>query len=257
MPGRLRRAVALVPTGNVRPVSSRSAAAQRWRPSLSRSVHLLREFRYEQPDPARFYTAIAERLGRPAVAVRRPRRRGLPRRGRRPGLLPRRVLRRRRDVPRPRRGRRRARRAGHHRRGHGDRLGDAAAVPDGRARRLLLLQRPRARPRPVADGRGDGPGHPARAARSSSATRPGGARGAATRPRRGTSSAAAAPAGGTPRSTATSRRTSTASPCSRSPSARGSAGPPASRTPRSSRCSRATTRGGPGGCCACPSCGRW
>lgn len=31
-----------------------------WRASLGRSVHLLREFRYEQPDPARFYTAIAE-----------------------------------------------------------------------------------------------------------------------------------------------------------------------------------------------------
>lgn len=31
-----------------------------WRASLGRSVRLLREFRYEQPDPARFYTAIAE-----------------------------------------------------------------------------------------------------------------------------------------------------------------------------------------------------
>ena len=40
---------------------SRSAQHQdTWRPSLRRSVTLLREFRYEQPDPARFYTAIAE-----------------------------------------------------------------------------------------------------------------------------------------------------------------------------------------------------
>ena len=31
----------------------------RWRPDLRRSVRLLREFRYEQPDPARFYTAVA------------------------------------------------------------------------------------------------------------------------------------------------------------------------------------------------------
>lgn len=31
-----------------------------WRATLGRSVRLLREFRYEQPDPARFYTAIAE-----------------------------------------------------------------------------------------------------------------------------------------------------------------------------------------------------
>ena len=31
-----------------------------WRASLGRSVRLLREFRYEQPNPARFYTAIAE-----------------------------------------------------------------------------------------------------------------------------------------------------------------------------------------------------
>jgi SAM-dependent methyltransferase len=31
-----------------------------WRASLRRSIRLLREFRYEQPDPARFYTALAE-----------------------------------------------------------------------------------------------------------------------------------------------------------------------------------------------------
>jgi hypothetical protein len=30
------------------------------RATLSRSLRLLREFRYEQPDPARFYGALAE-----------------------------------------------------------------------------------------------------------------------------------------------------------------------------------------------------
>lgn len=40
-----------------RPRTTRPAA---WRPSLRRSVRLLNEFRYEQPDPARFYAALAE-----------------------------------------------------------------------------------------------------------------------------------------------------------------------------------------------------
>ena len=31
-----------------------------FRPTLGRSIRLFREFRYEQPDPARFYTALAE-----------------------------------------------------------------------------------------------------------------------------------------------------------------------------------------------------
>jgi SAM-dependent methyltransferase len=42
-------------------VSSPSAtSASSWRASWARSVRLLREFRYEQPDPARFYTALAQ-----------------------------------------------------------------------------------------------------------------------------------------------------------------------------------------------------
>ena len=49
----------MIPPGNLRGVSATSPH-QSWRPSLGRSVRLLREFRYEQPDPARFYTAIAE-----------------------------------------------------------------------------------------------------------------------------------------------------------------------------------------------------
>ena len=42
-----------------RPTASRSSATRPWRADLRRSVHLFREFRYEQPDPARFYTALA------------------------------------------------------------------------------------------------------------------------------------------------------------------------------------------------------
>jgi SAM-dependent methyltransferase len=42
-------------------VPSESLSAVRpWRADLRRSVRLLHEFRYEQPDPARFYTALAE-----------------------------------------------------------------------------------------------------------------------------------------------------------------------------------------------------
>jgi SAM-dependent methyltransferase len=38
----------------------RASSSRPWRASLPRSVRLLREFRHEQPDPARFYTAIAQ-----------------------------------------------------------------------------------------------------------------------------------------------------------------------------------------------------
>ncbi|MFC5492982.1 class I SAM-dependent methyltransferase [Nocardioides caricicola] len=38
----------------------RTMTRDRFRATLRRSVRLLREFRYEQPDPARFYTALAE-----------------------------------------------------------------------------------------------------------------------------------------------------------------------------------------------------
>ena len=42
-------------------VPSPTLPAQRpWRADLRRSVHLFREFRYEQPDPARFYGALAQ-----------------------------------------------------------------------------------------------------------------------------------------------------------------------------------------------------
>jgi SAM-dependent methyltransferase len=41
-------------------VANRPSAAAPWRADLARSRQLLREFRNEQSDPARFYTAIAE-----------------------------------------------------------------------------------------------------------------------------------------------------------------------------------------------------
>ena len=74
-------------------------------------------------------------------------------------------------------------------------IGSGMQLPFARrvVRRLLLLQRARARRRPVADGRRDAAGHPAAAGWSSSATRSGTGRGAATRPRPGTTSAAACP----------------------------------------------------------------
>ena len=37
-----------------------SPGQRAWRADLRRSVHLLREFRHEQPDPPRFYTALAQ-----------------------------------------------------------------------------------------------------------------------------------------------------------------------------------------------------
>ena len=37
-----------------------SPGGRAWRADLRRSLHLFNEFRYEQPDPARFYTALAQ-----------------------------------------------------------------------------------------------------------------------------------------------------------------------------------------------------
>lgn len=47
------------PPGTLRRVPRRSPP-RAWRPTLGRSVRLFREFRHEQRDPARFYTAIAD-----------------------------------------------------------------------------------------------------------------------------------------------------------------------------------------------------
>jgi SAM-dependent methyltransferase len=41
-------------------VLRRSGSPAAWRATLGRSVRLFRDFRYEQPDPARFYTSLAE-----------------------------------------------------------------------------------------------------------------------------------------------------------------------------------------------------
>ncbi|WP_084541323.1 class I SAM-dependent methyltransferase [Nocardioides alkalitolerans] len=49
------------PTGPPRPrAAARAARAARRSATLRRAVHLFREFGYEQPDPARFYTALAQ-----------------------------------------------------------------------------------------------------------------------------------------------------------------------------------------------------
>ena len=81
------------------------------RRSCGRSVTLFREFRYEQPDPDRFYTALAaDSVGQLAQYVDLAGA-DAPRRGRRAGLLPRRVRGRRRDVLGAGRRRRRAVRA--------------------------------------------------------------------------------------------------------------------------------------------------
>jgi SAM-dependent methyltransferase len=51
----------LAPAGRVARVPSpKSRSRAPWRATLGRSIRLLREFRYEQPDPRRFYTALAE-----------------------------------------------------------------------------------------------------------------------------------------------------------------------------------------------------
>ena len=42
------------------PTASASPHSPPWRAGLRRSLHLFKEFRHEQPDPARFYTALAE-----------------------------------------------------------------------------------------------------------------------------------------------------------------------------------------------------
>ena len=50
-----------MPSPTVPPeVSHASSGKRRWRADLRRSVHLLKEFRHEQPDPQRFYTVLAQ-----------------------------------------------------------------------------------------------------------------------------------------------------------------------------------------------------
>ena len=159
-----------------------------------------------------------------------------------------------RDVLRPRRRRRRAVRASGDI-ASGTVIGSGMQLPfaDGSRRRLLLLQRARARPRPVADGRRDAAGHPAR--------RPGlhqlhGLVRPVGRPRDRALALPRRPPGAPPvrrASTATSPRTSTASPCSRSPSRDGLRWARSQQHAEVRRtCCRATTRGGAAGCCRVP-----
>ena len=140
--------------------TARGPEAARRHATLRRAVRLFGEFRHEQPDPARFYTALAadsvaqlsayaDLCGATLLDV-----------GGGPGYF--------RDaftaagatyvgldadvgelsglgeIP-P---------------GHSPGQRHAAAVRRRLCRRLLLLQRPGARQRPLADGRGDGPGDP-------------------------------------------------------------------------------------------------
>ncbi len=137
-----------------------SGSPAAWRATLGRSVRLFRDFRYEQPDPARFYTALADdsvqMLGRYA------------------DLGDRTVL----DVGGgPGYFREAFERAGATYVALDADVGELAGVGEihprtviGSGMRLpfrdgavdvdLLLQRARARARPVADGARDGPGHP-------------------------------------------------------------------------------------------------
>ena len=238
--------VARVPIAGRRVPATRSGPVP-WRATLRGRCGCSREFRHEQPDPARFYTALAEDSVAQLAQLRRPRRApSLLDVGGGPGYFRDAFRGRGRDLLRPRRRRRRALRPRRDR-APGTVIGSgmAAAVPRRRRRRLLLLQRPRAR----AATRGGWPrrwcGSPGPAARSSSATRCGSGRGAGTRPRRGTSSAAAAPGAATRASTATSPRTGTASRCSPSRCATGCAGPARSTGAEVVATSaRATTRGG-------------
>ena len=126
-------------------------------------------------------------------------------------------------------------------------------VPRRRRRPLLLLQRPRACARPVADGRRDAPGHPPgrdrvpvlhRLVRTVGRPRDL----AVALPRR----RAGPPPLPSP-ARAASPRTGSASRCSRSPCATGSPGRAASRpAQRRRRAARATTPAGATRCCAIP-----
>ena len=61
--------------GRPRAQPTRTPRCVRGGPTLRRSVRLFREFRYEQPDPARFYTALAEDSAAQLRQLRRPGRR--------------------------------------------------------------------------------------------------------------------------------------------------------------------------------------
>ncbi len=238
-------------------VSPTSSGRRPWRADLRRSLHLFTEFRYEQPDPARFYTALAQDSAAHVAQYADLDAALLLDVGGGPGYF--------RDAfraagatyLRPRLRRRRARRSRRHRGGHRHRQRHAAPVRGRLRGRLLLLQRPRARARAVADGRGDGAGHPSRRPRVHQLhhlVRPLG------RPR---DLAVALPgrSSGPPtlRGEARSRAQEPVRRVAlrRHRRRRPALGAAPSRTPRSSTSSRATTPGGAAGCSACRWCERW
>ena len=232
------------------------------RATLSRSLRLLREFRYEQPDPARFYGALAEdtaawspTCGGQSTAPRRP---GAPcstsavDRATSPQLSPAPGFtyigvepdpeprctpgRSRTTAPPPTCGRRgwrcRSRTT----------ASTSACPPTSQS---------------TSPSRGGWAarccGSPNPAGWWSCRTRCGWARSAGTRPGCGITSAGSGPPGATPESTAIRRRTTTARHCSRSrpPTDCNGRPPPAPCSPHFP----ATTRDGRGGWCGCRCCG--
>ena len=188
------------------------------------SVRLFRAFRDEQTDPARFYGALAADSVGAARTVRRPRRRAGARRRRRA-----RATSATRSGPPGRRYFALDADVGelsglgdHRRRARSSAAGMQLPFARRRLRRLLLLQRPRARARPVEDGRRDGPGHQARRHRLPLLH---GLVGPVGRPRDGAVALPRRPLarrGVRPQARPPSRRTCTASRCSASPCATGS-----------------------------------
>ena len=138
-----------------------------------------------------------------------------------------------------------------------------AAGARRQCRRLLLVQRARARARPARPDRRDGPRHQARRARSTCRSRTGTRRGAATRCRPGTTSAPGSPSAATSGGMAARRSTASAPPSSRCTSGRPAAGAIAQRHPHRRRAaallpalvqgdradSRGSARSPPGTCC--------
>ena len=233
-----------------RPLMARTA-------TLSRSVGCSGHFCVSRPTRIRFYGVLAADSVAPAVRSRLPRRDDRARRRRRPRLLRRRVPRRRRrrtsawsptPVSWPPAGRRRA--------GHAAGQREGAAGPDGVGRRLLLVQRPGARPVTVDDDRRDGARDPAGRnglpVLHAVAVALGRARdGALALPRR-VPGPAPLPSAERPRAEEPVRgvavpRSRSAAPC---------AGPAGAPTPTWSPPSPGTTRGGRPGSCGCRCCAR-
>ena len=236
-----------------------ASGARPWRADLRRSCACFAEFRYEQPDPARFYTALAAGLGRPArAATPTSTAPCCSTSGGGPGYFRDAFRGGRRDLPRPRRRRRRALRRSATSRagtviGSGMQLPFADGAVDVCYSSNVLEHVPD--PWRMAD-------------EMVRVTRPGGIAflsytvwfgpwgGHETSPWHFLGGAG--PGAATPRRTVTSPRTSTASRCSAVTVGRRAAlGAHAAARRGGATSSRATTPGGAAGCSACRCCGRW